>query len=425
MNNNITSLRLNESYFETYHKSGLKILIYPMKDCKSSFAMFSVKFGSLKTQYIGENGEIIKMPAGTAHFLEHKMFEGENGDAFDLFSKTGADSNAYTSADKTAFYFSCSDNFYKSLEILLEYVTKPYFTETSVKKEQKIIKQEIKMFMDNPDWVVYANMLKAMYHNENIGADIAGTLSSVMKITPEILYKAYNCFYDMSNCALAVSGNVDIDAVLETVDKIIDKITQKQPTAIFNNEPFEVRKKHIQTTMPVSLDIFNIGFKQKNIIGENTLKNQIIDELLCDVIAGDITNLYKELYYEGKVNQTFDTDNFSAENESSLMFCGESRNPMEVYEKLCDRINYLQKNGVEKDMFELSKLAAYGKHISTFSKAESIASAMIHTYFNGKNLYDALETAAQLNINDVNERLIKSVDIENSVLSVIKSVKEK
>ncbi|MEG0898664.1 MAG: pitrilysin family protein [Oscillospiraceae bacterium] len=424
MKKNISSARLNESYIDIDHQSGLKILLYPMKNYKSTFGLIATKYGSIDTTYMNSNGKTIKNCIGIAHFLEHKMFESENGDAFDLFAKTGADSNAYTSADKTAFYFSCSKNYCQSLEILLNFLTTPYFADTTVKKEQEIIKQEIQMFVDNSDWQGYANLLKCMYYNPDISADIAGTSSSIHKITSEMLYDTYNAFYNLKNMVLVIAGNLEVEEVMEIADRILVKSDEFKTQKQYPIEPDKVKKKYCEISLPVAVDMFNIGFKQKISLQGVSIKNQIIDELLVEIIVGDITQLYKELYDEGLINQTFDGDTFTAGNNCAIIYSGESRNPKEVYARLCDRIDELQKNGIEKDVFELCKTAAYGKYISMFSRAESIATAMAHTHFIGCGIYDALEIAANLNYNEVCERLRDSISSKNSVLSVVHATEE-
>ncbi|MBQ9920239.1 MAG: insulinase family protein, partial [Clostridia bacterium] len=145
---------LKKEYFENEHPSGLKILLYPMKGFSSNYAIFGTKYGSIDNSYLNEKGERVDLPEGIAHFLEHKLFESEDGDAFTKYAKTGAYSNAYTSFDRTCYLFSCSNRFYDNLKILLDFVRSPYFTAETVSKEQGIIGQEIRMYDDMPNWRV-------------------------------------------------------------------------------------------------------------------------------------------------------------------------------------------------------------------------------------------------------------------------------
>ena len=153
----------------------------------SSYAIFGTKYGSIDTTF-SVNGEETTVPEGIAHFLEHKLFESEDGDAFSKYAKTGAYANAFTSFDRTCNLFSCSDKFYDNLDILLSFVQSPYFTEETVKKEQGIIGQEIRMYDDSPGWRVMFNMLTAMYRNHPVRIDIAGTVESIAEIDYDLLY---------------------------------------------------------------------------------------------------------------------------------------------------------------------------------------------------------------------------------------------
>ncbi|MEE0929349.1 MAG: pitrilysin family protein, partial [Acutalibacteraceae bacterium] len=201
--------------------NGLKIYIMEKKDFGSVYAAFGTRYGSIDTRFSRNDGPEITVPEGIAHFLEHKLFESEDGDAFSRFAETGAYCNAYTSFDRTCYIFSCSANFEKNLEILLDFVQSPYFTAETVKKEQGIIGQEIKMYEDSPGWRVMFNLLKQMYENHPVKIDIAGTVESIAEITAEKLYDVYNVFYNLNNMVLCVSGNVTVEQVLKTADKML------------------------------------------------------------------------------------------------------------------------------------------------------------------------------------------------------------
>ena len=184
--------------------------------------MFATNFGSIDTVCPPiDGGEPVKVPDGTAHFLEHKLFENEDGDAFARYAETGADANAFTSFDKTAYLFSCTDRFADSLEILLDFVQNPYFTEKTVKKEQGIIGQEIKMYEDSPSWRVMFGLLDALYAKHGVKIDIAGTVDTIAGITPELLYTCYHSFYNPANMVLVVCGDVTAGQVLGVCDKVL------------------------------------------------------------------------------------------------------------------------------------------------------------------------------------------------------------
>ena len=233
--NQITNEKLGETVYTAVHPSGLEIRVMPKKGYDSAYAVFGVKYGSIDTAVKNESGEFETIPEGTAHFLEHKLFESEELDAFERFAKTGASANAYTSFDKTCYLFSCSGNFKQNLDILLDFVRHPYFTQKTVEKEQGIIGQEIRMYRDVPDWRVLFNLLCAMYKNHPVRIDIAGTEESIAEISADLLYKCYENFYNLGNMALAVAGNVTVEEVIESADRLLTK-----------DEEFSIDRKFIE-----------------------------------------------------------------------------------------------------------------------------------------------------------------------------------
>ena len=210
---------LNEGYYEIDSDSGLKIFVYPKPKHNSTYAIFGTKYGSIDCAFKIDDSETVKVPEGITHYLEHKLFESEDGDAFSKYAKTGASANAYTSFDKTCYLFSTGDNFDESLKILLDFVQQPYFTEQTVQKEQGIIGQEITMYDDDPGWRVYFNLLRAIYHKNPVRIDIAGTIESISHINAELLYKCYNSFYNLHNMVLVVCGNVTPEQVLSIANE--------------------------------------------------------------------------------------------------------------------------------------------------------------------------------------------------------------
>ncbi|MBP1577986.1 MAG: insulinase family protein, partial [Oscillospiraceae bacterium] len=217
----VVSRNLAENYTKIEHPSGLTLMLCPMEGFSSAYALFATRYGSIDSVFAVGDGEFTEVPAGIAHFLEHKLFESEEGDAFALYAKTGASANAYTSFDRTAYLFSCTDKFDESIEILINLVTKPYFTAQTVQKEQGIIGQEIRMYDDDPEWRVYFNLLGALYHDHPLKTDIAGTVESISEITADLLYSCYHAFYNLNNMVLAVAGNFDIDTVVKACDKML------------------------------------------------------------------------------------------------------------------------------------------------------------------------------------------------------------
>ena len=292
---------IGESYVRAELDNGLKIYILEKPRYNSSYAIFGTKYGSIDTCFsVGEDK--LEVPEGIAHFLEHKLFESEDGDAFSKYAKTGAYANAFTSFDRTCYLFSCSDKFYENLEILLSFVQSPYFTQATVNKEQGIIGQEIKMYDDSPAWRVMFNMLYAMYHNHPVRIDIAGTVDSIAKIDHNLLYKCYNTFYNPSNMFVCIAGNVDVEKVLKQIKGAV--VTEKNPQIerIFEPESREVVKPYVEQSLSVGQPMFCFGYKECMEKPERSPKEKIATNLLLEILAGECSPLYKKLINENLIN---------------------------------------------------------------------------------------------------------------------------
>ena len=412
---------LNDSYFEIDHKSGFKIFVYPKENYSSAYAVFGTKYGSIDTCFRVEgNEEFTTVPEGIAHFLEHKLFESEELDAFARYAKTGASANAYTSFDKTCYLFQCSGNFDKSLEILLDFVSNPYFTEKTVQKEQGIIGQEIKMYQDEPGWESLFSLLRAMYHNHPVRIDIAGTVESISHITAELLYECYETFYNPANMALAVAGNVTVEQVLSIADRMLKPKTSREIERKFQLEPETVVEDTIVRNLAVSMPIFAIGYKEKIETPCRSLKETLESNILLDIIGGKTSMLYEEMLTDGLINTTFDIEYFEGFGYSAHIFNGESTEPEKVRERINLEIEKMKEKGIDKETFDRIKKKHYGGFIMNFNDIDSISNSLIGSYFNGDGLFDQLNVLESITLEDVNNRLRNAFNIENSSMSIIK-----
>ncbi len=402
--------------FETVkHKSGLNVILLPLRDYNTSYALLGANYGSVDTEF-KVNGKKICVPAGTAHFLEHKLFENEDNDAFDEYAKTGASANAYTSFDKTCYLFRTSDNFEKSLEILLKYTLNPYFTDKTVKKEQGIIAEEIKMYQDNPSWRVFFGMLGGLYHNHPVKTDIAGTVESIGKITPEILYNCFNAFYNPHNMVLAVSGKVDKDEVLAVCDKMIKETEEVKVEKVFCEEPDEVVEREIYIDLPVSSAVYGLAFKGK-IDKKNILRTELLGSLALDVFAGDISSLYRDMYEKGLVNNSFSTEVFSGNDYLSFVFEGEGGNPERVRERIFEEIKRFNTD-FPKDLFETAKRELYGRQIRACDSIEGLSSLAVSMYFSGYEPDRAIKELETITAEEVENYIKTSLLEDKSTLCV-------
>lgn len=421
----IKSERLNERYYKMIHSSGLTVLLYPMKGFSSAYALFGTRYGSIDTTFrSNETEDYITVPEGVAHFLEHKLFENENGvDAFELFAKTGASANAFTSFDRTCYEFTCTDHFEESLEVLLNFVQSPYFTEKTVQKEQGIIGQEIRMLQDRPGWRVLFNLLNALYQNHPVKVDIGGTVESIAQITPELLYRCYRTFYHPNNMVLAVAGNFDYQKAIEIVEKCIKPGDEAiQADSKMPEEPREVAQKKISDKLEVAVPLFDIGFKECPLSGKELVKALAELEILVEIITGEGSRFYREAYDENLINSTFSSELFTGPNYFSVLFDGESREPDKVFEKLNSAISGFRKNGILPEEFETSKKAVYGRYVRGFNNVESVSNSLITAHFQNVDLYEVIETVAAVTFEDVVNRLADSLQEQFSALSVINPV---
>lgn len=421
---NIKEIRnelLKDSYYEIDHSSGFKIFVYPKENYSSTYAVFGTKYGSIDTCFKKEGEkDFTEVPEGIAHFLEHKLFESEELDAFARYAKTGASANAYTSFDKTCYLFQCSGNFEASLEILLDFVSNPYFTEQTVQKEQGIIGQEIRMYEDEPGWESLFVLLRAMYHNHPVRIDIAGTVESISHITADLLYECYDTFYNPANMALAVAGNVTVPQVLAIADKMLKPKESKKVERKFQLEPESVVEKYAEKHLSVAMPIFAIGFKENVKTPSRTLKESMESGILLDIIAGPTSSLYEDLLKDNLINTTFDTEYFEGYGYSAHIFNGESKDPETVRERINAEITRVMSEGVDREAFNRIKKKHYGSLIMDFDNIDSISNSLISAYFNGEGLYDQLKLLESITAEDIDNRLKNAFSIENSSMSVIK-----
>lgn len=410
---------LDEKYYDISHPSGLKILVMPKPGYTSTYAIFATKYGSIDTMIQREDGSFYEIPEGTAHFLEHKLFESEDLDAFERFAVTGASANAYTSFDRTGYLFSCSANFKENLEILLDFVQNPYFTQATVEKEQGIIGQEIDMYKDVPDWEVMFNCLRNMYVNLPVRIDIAGTHDSIAQITADTLYDCYRNFYNLNNMVLAVAGNTTVEEVLEVADSMLKPVDGKMAQRKRIEEPREVIKDYAEEKLPVATPQFMLGFKESHDAPDRTAKEIIAEEILLDMLSGPSSDLYKRLFDAKLINSSFGFEYFTGFGYACALFAGESTNPKAVAEEIKKEIKFRRENGFEPGVFERTQKKLYGRMIMGMNDVDEIANNMVISYFEGDDIFTDFEIYKTVTYDDIIALLNENLDEKYSTLSVI------
>ena len=386
--------------------------------------IFGTHYGSNDSKFIvpGEN-EVTEVPKGVAHFLEHKMFEQENGrNSLDVLSSLGVNANAYTTNTHTAFLYECTDNFYEALDEFMDYVQHPYFTDENVEKEKGIIGQEIMMYDDYPEWKVYLNALEAMYHNNPVKLDITGTIETISHIDKEILYKCYNTFYNPSNMCLVVCGDFVPEEILKEIEKrLINKNSSGEIKRIYEEEDESIVKPNIEVKMDVSIPLFTIGIKCKPANQTQKVKKDIAISILLNMIIGESSTLYQDLYKSGILLNSPSYE-FDFTNEyAHILISGSSRNPQEFYNKLNEEIKNLKTNGLDKENFERIKKKLYGEYIKEYNDVSDIARMFLNDFMNGINSFEYLEEITSIDINYLEQVLKNDFDTEKMVFSVIKN----
>lgn len=413
----------DEGYLKATLDSGLTVYLMEKPQYASSYAIFGTKYGSIDTRF-SKNGEAeISVPEGIAHYLEHKLFESEDGDAFTKYAETGASANAFTSFDRTCYLFSCSDRFYENLDILLDFVQNPYFTAENVQKEQGIIGQEIRMYDDNPGWCVLFNLLKAMYIDHPVRIDIAGTTDSIAEINADLLYKCYETFYNPSNMFICIVGNIDADKTLKQIERSVISRPPVEITRATFDEPENVQKNYVEQKSAVSIPTFCFGYKQKIASPYRRLKSKICVNMLLEIICGDASPLYARLMKEGLINDDFDSEYFYGNGYAAVIFEGESVNPQRVAEEIKAEINRLRIEGIDKKLFSAIKCSMYGNAVRNFNNVEGLAMKLTECAVADYDLFEEIKLLKTVSYDDVLKRLDVFCD-ENAVLSVVSPLEE-
>ncbi len=420
------SKKLEEKYYSFTHESGLRVFVFP-KALRTSYALFATRYGSLENCFkLAGEDDFVKVPAGIAHFLEHKMFENEDGkDTFELFGRTGASANAYTSFDKTAYLFSSTDNFYDSLEILLDFVTHPYFTPETVAKEQGIIAQEIQMYEDNPNTRVYYELMRALYKNHDVRTEIAGSVESIAEITSDLLYKCYNTFYNLNNMVLCVCGDVDVESTCKILDKTLKNAPKLDVVRNYPKEDAAVFKLRNEIKMQVSRPQFAIGVKNVDIPTDlhEFSKKDFGMRILNEILFSSSTDFYNEMYEKGILNSQFSCEYDSASSFAYNYYSGETDNPDEFLEILKKYIKEMQSKPLDNDAFLRAKRTVYADFVRLFDSTDEIANELVAYALLDMDLFDNVDILDSIDISYVEKLLRESFKDEYFAISIVSPIK--
>ncbi len=416
----VESARTGDFYYKGRHPSGLEIYLYPKENGSSTRAMFGARYGSIDNCFQrSDESDAETMPEGIAHYLEHKLFESQDGDAFARYAETGANANAFTGFESTCYVFSCTDRLYDSLEILLDFVQSPYFTQETVAKEQGIIGQEIKMYDDMPDWRVMFEYLKAMYHVHPVREDAAGTVESIAQITPEHLYRCYNTFYNLHNMVLVLAGKFEVDKVLEVCDRLLKPSKPLQVTRVLPAEPEGVLQPKVETRLSVAMPVFQFGYKDKGDCPRSEQDLAAMGVLLA-VLASDASPLFRRLLDQELINESsFSYQYLEGTGFATVMFGGESRDPEKAAALIREEAARLCREGISPEAFRWAKRSLYGECVSALNSAAGVANWVIDFAFHGLEPFAYIDALAEITLEQVSEKLSVFQE-DRSVLSVVR-----
>ena len=425
----IENSKVKEKLYYEKLENGMPVLIIPKKGMRKKYMIWGTNYGSNDSVFVvpGEDKET-KVPNGVAHFLEHKMFEQENGtNSLDVLTALGVDANAYTTNDHTAYLFECTDNFYEAMDELMDYVQNPYFTDENVEKEKGIIGQEIMMYDDYPDWKVYLNTMQAMYHNNPIKIDIVGTIESISKIDKDILYKCYQTFYNPSNMVMVICGDFEPEALLEEVKKRLkDTKANGDIKRIYPEEPETIVQEKIEQTLEVSQPMYTIGIKDVPMDTNHENEQKIVRkdlaiQILLELLAGRSSKLYKQLYNEGTIYGGIGISYEFSSTYAHILFSGQSNTPETVYQKLKEEIRSLKENGIQEEDFTRIKKKLYGEYVQEYNDVSDIARMFLADYFKGINSFKYLDEITNINVEYLVQVLNDVFKEEKMVLSIVKN----
>ena len=424
----IDNLKVNEKLYIDKLDNGLTVMIIPKKAVQKKYVILGINYGSNDSTFIAQGEkDVTEVPKGVAHFLEHKMFEQENGtNSLDVLTSLGVNANAYTTNDHTAYLYECTDNFYEALDEFMDYIQHPYFTDENVEKEKGIIGQEISMYDDYPEWKVYLNALEAMYHNNPIKLDITGTVETISKIDKDILYKCYNTFYTPSNMAMVVCGDFDPNMLIQEIKKrLITSENKGDIKRIYPDEPENIVKSKVVQNMEVSRPLYTIGIKCKTMdfseLPDKVVRKHIAIQILMNIIFGESSSLYKKLYDSGNISYAPNMDFEFSKKYAHILITGQANDPDILYEEFKKRVNELKTNGIKEENFNRIKKMIYGDFVKEYNDVTDIARMFLSDYFKGINTFEYLEQIGTVDLKYVTDILNKIFDEDKMILSVIKS----
>ena len=415
---------LDETLYTCRVENGLQVCLIPKKGFTKKMAYFVTDYGSIHTDFVLD-GKVCQAPAGVAHYLEHKMFDlPGNRDVSEEFARMGAMTNAFTSYDMTAYYFSTTENFEDCLRLLLEFVSTPYFTEESVEKERGIIDQEIGMNLDSPESVVFDKLMEITYHAHHIRTPILGTSESIREITPEVLHQCHKAFYAPENMLLCVIGDVEPETVVDITRQMLG--TEKKSTGIKIcdwDEPMTVAQAETSCKMEVAMPMFDIAFKAEALgKGDAAIRTEMVADLAAEALFGESSELYLKMYEEGIIDSSFGGGFETIDGCAMLMCSGDSENPVAVREAILAQAEKLAREGISQESFLRMKRSALGRRIRSLDSFDATCFRVCAYHFTDFDYFRFPEVYRSIEATEICGFLNRIVKRERCSLSVIEPI---
>lgn len=416
--------KIKEKLYIEKLDNGLTIMVFPKKTRKK-YIVWSANFGSIDNKfYKTDDTKLTKVPDGIAHYLEHKLFEQENGkNSLDVLTSIGVDANAYTTNDHTAYLYECTDNFYEALDEFMNYVQNPYFTDENVEKERGIIEQEIMMYDDYPEWSIYMNAMKCIYKNNEINIDVAGTKETIAEIDKDKLYEIYNSFYYPNNMIIVVAGDFEPEKIINKIKSKVVLKYKEETKRVYNEEQKEIVEKYIEKEMNISMPIVMIGYKD-NDLKSNKVRKDIAIDLLATILFSKSTELFEKLYESGKILSVPSVNYEFSKTYAHILIQLQTNFVQEVVEEITNQIEKIKETGISEADFKRAQKSVYGNLIKDYNEISTIANGIVSDYFKGINSFDYFEEFNSVNKEYV-EKILKELFVEeNKVISVIKPISD-
>ena len=416
---------MREEIYRSVLPNGLTMLVNRKPGFRRKFAVIATRYGSADHRY-REGKEVVDLPDGIAHFLEHKLFKRKDGDVSEVFAAQGASSNAATSFRTTSYHFSCTDRFEENLRTLVSFVGDPYITDRAVERERGIIEQEIKMYEDNPSWRVVFNLLGALYHSHPVRIDIGGTAESIAKINREALLRCYDRFYRPARMVLVAAGDLDPERAIRIAADATDSWrTNGGPgaavEAVLDEEPATVVRKTVKQQLDVIRPKVAIGFKDEPVgtAGRELLRRQVFTNMALDLVLGPASPAYSQLYESGVIDETF---NFGYTGEPDFGFTvigGDTSKPEAMRRGVLSAIEKARKASFTNADVARARKKALGKYLRALNSPASTADALMYAHFTGVPLSDYMIVVERVTRHDLQERLDEHLTADRAAVSIV------